>query len=970
MQDYRFYQDAARSVSDPLVGFLMRLYSRKLADDEAPTILYEESLSKIDGYDPARLGLRFLPLYYFRERLRQYLLATSKKVHRRYTFLEAVQMARSKQLPLQLSAESQLIEQSLREKEFLLQALRIEGNGNPLQSTLVNSPIDLGFEKWLKGVRLEMEVRVTKNKLLLFQNLARLDSTRMFELRASHPNVVREIHRADLLNLTVGKDGELYSPLILGRPVGLAEVATGGTDWSEWSESQVVPEAVLVKCILENPDDALRLLAGIQEVNRSVRDLDAINALISERNLIRQPLEMQRKLAELRTAMELPALTPIEAQWLRVALADRVTWTSRYRLWKKFSIVLPLLNLLLDGKAGLRDLAVAMKSKTGGLVRSAFKTLVTEMALAIGYKKNKLADVSIDRSPEPSLVTQYTLTIVAAALVAVPAAIAIQYLIVSFPEQSKPIVNYIGRTLDSTLDAGAKLRYSLPAPPTVSARTVAAGLAVSIAVPALCYALTRIYALVKSGKLPVSVGKSSTSQIFQYDARGTPLPYFLETPNVRDLNDYTVQKAYIAPGLGEPGLPRLRSTVAIAPYQGKLLPLSKSMGQAIHGISIKNSAGTELTAKIDYDILCIPSRDAFYVRFKEPQATVVYELALSPYLKGADYPTDGATVLATETAIQDLVAIWRDLGFGLLASDLEEHLKNHPQLTVGHLSELLKKRNTYPLEGRILLESLSEDSVWAYQPFARKGCLNGNCGVGNGFGTASSNTLLVGAESPIRAEVRVCYVVEQDGIIREGRHVRSFFYSGDQLLEVADFTPEGLLPEGVDQTELDQAFDQAMSRMSHYAPSVEAQTEDELVLGWAEGRSESLSRLGFEVDILRRISSQQSQVDPDQLLNQTFSAAKALIRLIESPELEAGVQAYFAKVEKAVRHLESRAVLLSELSTQAFRKRAVRSQREAQAALKAHAASAENGISLTTLGIVDDIQGSMERCAWELSRRR
>ncbi len=952
----------------PVSNFLLRLYARDLFRQGAPDAsqthkVIEQRLAEITDSDPARRSTRFLTLDYFKTRLRSYLAATAIEKEKAYTFNEAMQLARVSAPPVALLPERKAEIQPDLDRDLLTQALRFEGRANPLETTRENSPIDLTFRKWLEAEFSKIKGLVLDRQVVLLQRVAELNPRMAFELQAKDGSVTRAIHPAQLANLKFTGD-TIYSPLIDKKPLKL-RYGTHSKQTLEWVDSIMLSDSIFTDLILSNPQKAFEFLASYQEVRRARADLNTLADLLNSNHFTSRPLELQKHLASLPTKLDHPTVSAHARLWLGELSLRPTLWTKRYDSWKKFKPVLPLVTAIMDGKFRLQDLYAAAVSKSSALLKKAIEKLRTELGIAIGTSKKALSDVAMERSPGRAKGGDTMAGSFWKPLVALGAAVVVGEIVLleafrrTNPELFETVASKVSNGVEQV---GPAVQSNFSA--------TAVTLAAAVVMPALYFMSPKLRALLASARNTPVVRKSSEPQYFQYDARGTPTPYFIEMPNVRDLAGKSVVKSHLPTEEKSASDPRLETRIKVVPYEQRLMPLPKAMGQSIHSLQIKDEKGNLLVPEEDYEILHIPARDVYFARFKHSQSAISYSLTLSPYVEGADYPTKGETVLATGDNIKFLIHRWRDSGFEQLAQDLEAFSAAQPTLTVRDLNALMQKRNTYPLGSEVRVETLAENLVDAYQPFSREGCLNGNCGVGNGFGTASSNTLLEASDSPIRSEVRECYPVGNGGVIRRTGHVRSFFYEGDKLVDVADFTPSKLNRDDEDEKALELAFQRAMERMSDHSWGVRTYTDEERVLAWSQAQAERIRQLGQDLDIIKQVLSRQSKLNPDNFTLQAFSAARKLVDLVDKPALDQGIPAYFEKVDAAIEAFIKKASLLESSAKAAVQNRSYHSKRDALAAREQLNHSLEVGLSKDMVSRVEKISVSLGDCRFDLLNAR
>jgi len=961
------------SQASPIVRALTQLYSEEIfgstpEEVKERTAKVEENLLAYfenywaNGGQEVRDTTHYDPLTDFRNQLRQYILKHSVAEMEKMKFLEAEAAARNQSVrPPQIFARvprmgadenepPRLVEtqgsmnlQADYEKKILEEALKLEGQPNPLKVHAVPVPFNKDFRAWteatLKSIMVRkmettLRARALEQKLQPSLTFYLLDEKEFFsekakripiagtELDALIPSV-ENVGRAwgDFARFT--RKGEVPPKRYVlqthdaDRPkhaqLSFEQIAFGSERGTRSLGTQVFSQP-------ENALSLLQLHAEIQASNKSLRTLKEVMENESLKHFPLRTLDEASKKSQVLATDELGLSRELKA-YLGAASHDPEKWAARYERLRKLGPLLPVLttavatvHTVADISLSLKNAATALGNKVAGIV---------ELGRLVAYNMLRPSQGNPDtggsdggdggngagRSRGQGRSSLKTTTL----LVGIALAAWGGYHFATHPESRQWIADYtpnpwsyfegdpherereFAREMERLRESARNIppaplpdTWKEPEPPSELWKNVKEKWPY-LAGGAL--AAGTLYGVYK--KLKTLYQPKGGPPEFEYESADAYRPRYLEFSPGTDLieHDFILKDVPSARVGEEPEGAKLKSNYFQEKNAGEVIPLALPRGQKLLALQVFSHDGELLTPGVQYDILYVPDRNGYFLRFKTRNLALRYTAIVEPRPTAGQFHVEdpGKVELGHGEVLTTLEKEYFKLGFDKLARPLAERAKKSDPVTTGELSRILNEINTYPYDSEASLSNMPLHELEPYTVFRRRGCLAGICNVGAGFGAASLNKILKERGSDLVAEVRPMAVMNSDGKSKGVGHAQVYLYRGDQLVDVVDFTPFNNEGQGMPEAWgrfWDWLFPRKFATPEKKLPT-QFLTREELYRNWAYQHRDKLKILKTDLEHIKKVTSRGAVVNAQDPMVQLYQLVNLAIELMEAkPDVE------------------------------------------------------------------------------------
>lgn len=818
---------------DPVVGALVQLYSKSLLGESeeelssltqnvVPEIIRQfEKLVEASESNALAQEVKYDPIQDFRSRLRTYINQHTQAIPKNFTFEQAFAQARGAAPSLPPTPEMQPLQNFLDQKT-LRYVFKLEEERNPLDFRREPVPFNKQFTAWLKKTLADISTKVYSHHLKVLQYQTSLYPEVQFFLQDSINWEHIPLKKEELSLLIPTLDDHHFAK---GTPTYKREGTKGPPQVLLMRESpkahlsrEILREKIVSKLSLSDPENALKLVHLITLQEKAQSSLDRL--LFSMKDSSPYPLKTLEAAMKMQTIPEevpFSLLDSFEKASLRAALSDPTTWKNRYQFYERLGILLPLLSTAISIGHGIQDTAHTVL-QMASQVKPALMGWGNGLLRAQNFRMRNVPGVrSEDKQENQPRARQW--------------------------DSSKLIKSAASTAISTAI--------------LWSARDYLPYIAATVAAVGTTWAAKHLLLPKKSSAIP----------FMKYKKGEGALPAVLEYPLLSDLHQYPFEVRKIPETFDGPSSASLETLIPLQPLDEKIVPLSRGLAQNLRSLKVSNNAMT-LRQGEHYDVLYVPKRDSYFIRLNTYSPSIKFIAQLDPYEPPERSTNQGVTVLGSTEVLKPLADEYTRLGFSALAEEAHRRMKGGGEITTGELRNLLSSKNRYTFESQVGLDNLPLKDLEPYKLFQDEGRVEGMCTVGNGFGSASTNTILKNTSSDLRAEVRTVYPVELNGDVGTIGHVRSYLYGEKDLADIVDFTPpvDPKVKPWVWPWSKRHRFAKKLPVPTAKNEHRAYETEEETYRHWVKANQERVKELEAELHVIKKGISHSGKLNPDDPL--------------------------------------------------------------------------------------------------------
>ena len=266
---------------------------------------------------------------------------------------------------------------------------------------------------------------------------------------------------------------------------------------------------------------------------------------------------------------------------------------------------------------------------------------------------------------------------------------------------------------------------------------------------------------------------------------------YLEAPSFADLERFGSTVTEL-PQSVEGQRSHIRTSTPVSSRYG-LIPVLKPLNHTLDAIDVRLAGGQQLARGIDFEIISVRERDAYFIALVgEQNHAVVYDASVSLQPSSSTITTDVPLKICDRSAIEEACVELYRLGMTRLADDLEKRVARQQQVEAQELVAICNRRSTYALaEGDSTPFEINLRNLKSYSVFIdKKGQLHAQCTAANGFGATILSQLLAKQDPSLSVDVRGGFHCRWGGRTLSIGHAQTYVYRGSECIKRLDFTPQ------------------------------------------------------------------------------------------------------------------------------------------------------------------------------------